>query len=121
VPCGDLVCLKYFGGFGDQFGQPEPLVDVRDAAACLCGDGGHIVTRLGGFEQRLVRHCFLIWVNVFPNGVLDQLVFENLSVGEINNSHGNGIDFGQSSGPEASRSGHNLEAVQIQFADDQRN
>ena len=83
-------------------------------------DGSHVVTRLGGFEQRLVRHRFFEGVNVLTNGVLYQLVFENLSVGEGDNSHGNRIEFGQSSGPEASRSGHNLEAVQVKLADDQR-
>ncbi len=60
-------------------------------------------------------------MNVLANGVLNQLVFENLRVGELNDSHGNGVEFSQSSGPEASRSGDNLEAVQIQFANDQRN
>ncbi len=59
-------------------------------------------------------------MNVLTNGVLDQLVFENLRVGELNARTGT-ESFGQSSGPEASRSGHNLEAVQIQFANDQRN
>jgi hypothetical protein len=60
-------------------------------------------------------------VNVFADRILDQLVFENLRVRELDDSDWNLGKLRQSRSPKAARPGDYLEAVQVQVADDQRN
>jgi hypothetical protein len=88
------------------------------APARFCRNRGNVVARLRSFEQRLVRHRLLIRVNVFTDRILDQLIFKNLRVRELNDSDWNRGKFRQARSPEATRPGDYLEAVQVQVADD---
>jgi hypothetical protein len=60
-------------------------------------------------------------MNILTDGVLDQLVFEDLRVRELHDPHGRSGNLRQSCGPEATCASDDLKAVQIEFADDQRN
>lgn len=121
MPCRDLVCLKHLGSVRDQFGQAKALVNVGDAPARFRRNRGNVVSRLRGFEQRLVGHGLLVGVNVFADRILDQLVFENLRVRQLNDPDWNGGKLRQSRSPKAARSGNHFKGVQVEVADDQRN
>ena len=62
---------------------------MGDASARFRRNRGNVVARLRSFEQGPVRHRLLIRVNVFADRILDQLVFENLRVRELNDSDWN--------------------------------
>jgi hypothetical protein len=105
----DLLGIEGIDYRHRQFGEFKTGGDMGRTFACLCGDLLDAVFRLVQIEKSAKALCLFEGMHIPPLQVFDQLRFECLGVGEIDDANRNGRNLGDLCGAKTSRPSDDLE------------